>query len=268
MAHDVFISYSVKDKPYADAVCATLESKGARCWIAPRDVLPGSNYGAAIIAGLNSSRILVLVFSASSNRSPQVMREVERAVSKGLSIIPFRIEDVPLSEDLEYFLSSPHWLDALTPPLEKHLHHLADTVQLLLSREDEAADKQEDELPTIVAAPITPASAANLNPHIAATFEIKVLSGKQAGSVFPLSQARITIGRAFDNDIRLDDPSISRHVCGINFIPTEQTFVIVDFAAFNGITVNGQPVRGTRELVAGDLITVGQTQLIFQAKEM
>ena len=268
MAHDVFISYSVKDKPYADAVCATLESKGVRCWIAPRDVLPGSNFGGAIIAGLNSSRILVLVFSANSNRSQQVMREVERAVSKGLAIIPFRIEDVPLSEDLEYFLSTPHWLDALTPPLEKHLHHLADTVQLLLSREDEAAAKQEDELPTIVAAPEAPTSAANLNPHIAATFEIKILSGKQSGSLFPLSQARITIGRDFGNDICLNDTSISRHVCAINFIPTEQAFVIVDFAAFNGIAVNGQPVRGTRELVAGDLITVGEIQMLFQAREL
>jgi hypothetical protein len=36
MAHDVFISYSTKDKPIADAVCGTLERNGVRCWIAPR----------------------------------------------------------------------------------------------------------------------------------------------------------------------------------------------------------------------------------------
>jgi Mg-chelatase subunit ChlD len=36
MAHDVFISHSARDKPYADAVCAKLESRGLRCWIAPR----------------------------------------------------------------------------------------------------------------------------------------------------------------------------------------------------------------------------------------
>ena len=41
MAHDVFISYSAKDKTTADGVCATLEAKGIRCWIAPRDILPG-----------------------------------------------------------------------------------------------------------------------------------------------------------------------------------------------------------------------------------
>jgi hypothetical protein len=44
MAHDVFISYSSKDKPTADAACAILESKGIRCWIAPRDILPSADW--------------------------------------------------------------------------------------------------------------------------------------------------------------------------------------------------------------------------------
>ena len=34
MAHDVFISYSTKDKVIADAICANLENRGIRCWIA------------------------------------------------------------------------------------------------------------------------------------------------------------------------------------------------------------------------------------------
>lgn len=133
MAHDVFISYSAKDKAVADAVCATLEGSKIRCWIAPRDVLPGISYAKALIQALNRSRLLVLVFSASSNDSPQVMREVERAVNKGIPIIPFRIENVTPSEAMEYFLSAPHWLDALTPPLKKHLQRLTDTVQVLLA---------------------------------------------------------------------------------------------------------------------------------------
>lgn len=133
MAHDVFISYSVRDKAVADAVCATLEGRRIRCWIAPRDVLPGIPFAEALIDALNQSSILVLVFSSSSNNSPQVMREVERAVNKGIPIIPLRIEDVTPSKAMEYFLSTPHWLDALTPPLEKHLQKLADTVQVLLA---------------------------------------------------------------------------------------------------------------------------------------
>ena len=136
MAHDVFVSYSSRDKLTADAVVARLEAAKLRCWIAPRDILPGMEWGEAIIDGINRSRLMVLVFSSSANASPQIRREVERAVNKGLPIIPFRIEDVFPSRSLEYFLSSPHWLDALTPPVEAHIRKLADSIKTLLARLD------------------------------------------------------------------------------------------------------------------------------------
>jgi hypothetical protein len=134
MAHDVFVSYSTSDKLVADAVCATLERHGIRCWIAPRDIVPGLDWGAAIVDAIGGSKVMVLVFSASANRSPQIKREVERAVHKGVTIIPLRIEDVPLGKTLEYFISSSHWLDAFTPSVEAHLDRLADTVKVLLAR--------------------------------------------------------------------------------------------------------------------------------------
>jgi TIR domain len=126
MAHDVFVSYSSGDKPTADAICATLENRGIRCWIAPRDILPSMDWGAAIVDAINASRVMVLVYSAKANDSPQIKREVERAVNRGLAVIPFRIEDVPMSTTLEYFMSMPHWLDALSPPLQDHLDRLVD----------------------------------------------------------------------------------------------------------------------------------------------
>src|SRR5580765_2948442 len=70
MAHDVFVSYSTHDKPTADAVVARLEAARLRCWIAPRDILPGMEWGEAIIDGIHRSRIMVLVFSSSANASP------------------------------------------------------------------------------------------------------------------------------------------------------------------------------------------------------
>ena len=132
MAHDVFISYSSKDKPAADATCAVLESKGIRCWIAPRDIIPGADWGETIVDALHASRALVLVFSANANLSQQIKREVERAVNAGLPIIPLRIENVMPAKSLEYFLSTPHWLDAFTPPLEHHLNYLADVIRHIL----------------------------------------------------------------------------------------------------------------------------------------
>src|SRR6185503_8762067 len=132
MAHDVFISYSADDKPIADAMCSTLESKGIRCWIAPRDILPGMDGGGSITDAIASSRVMVLLLSSNSNASQQVKREVERAVNKEVIVIPFRIEDVTLSKSLEYQLSLTHWMDAITPPIEKHLQTLAEKVRQIL----------------------------------------------------------------------------------------------------------------------------------------
>jgi tetratricopeptide (TPR) repeat protein len=158
MAHDVFISYtsSPKDKMTANAVCATLEQHGIRCWIAPRDILAGEDWGEAIIDALNKSRALVLIFSASANRSPQIKREVERAVNRGMPVIPFRIEDVLPSKALEYFISTPHWLDAMTPPLELHLEHLTHSLEVLLSRPHNKEPHLEEPRPEPRAPPVPP----------------------------------------------------------------------------------------------------------------
>jgi len=133
MAHHVFISYSDKDKSIADALCSTLEAGGVRCWITPRDLLPGKDWAEQIIDAIAVSRVMVLLLSASSNESTQVKREVERAVNKNVIVIPFRIENVTLSKTLEYHLSATHWMDALTRPLEKHLQTLAQKIRQLLS---------------------------------------------------------------------------------------------------------------------------------------
>ena len=127
----VFISYSSKDRDVANATCALLEQRRHRCWIAPRDILPGTEWGEAIVEGIRASDVFVLIFSRNANASPQILREVERAVSAGKPVIPFRIEDVLPEGSLEYFMSVPHWLDALTEPLENHIIRLADVVECL-----------------------------------------------------------------------------------------------------------------------------------------
>ncbi|MFP6754017.1 MAG: toll/interleukin-1 receptor domain-containing protein [Pirellulaceae bacterium] len=133
--HDVFLSHSSKDKEVADAVCATLEGRGIRCWVAPRDIPAGANWGESIIDGITVTKVMVVILSSDSNESGHVMREIERAVNKDSAIIPLKIKDIPLSKSLEYFLSTAHWLDATTPPLQGHLDNLANRIEQLLAGE-------------------------------------------------------------------------------------------------------------------------------------
>lgn len=133
MAHDVFVSYSVKDKVVADAIVAKLEAASIRCWIAPRDVIPGADWGESIIDAIESSRIMILVFSRHANASRQIKREVERADDKGVYTIPFRIDEIEPSKSLEYFISTAQWMNAFPAPLEPHLDALAQTVASVLA---------------------------------------------------------------------------------------------------------------------------------------
>jgi len=136
---DVFVSYSAVDKQWADDACAAIESRGHSCWIAPRDILPGSEWGAAIIEGIDACRVMVLIFSSEANSSPQVRREIERGVGKGLIILPFRVQDVKPSGALEYALSNTHWLDGFKTPRQRQLDLLGESVHQLLAGHPSAA---------------------------------------------------------------------------------------------------------------------------------
>jgi Tol biopolymer transport system component len=138
MAHTVFICHASNDKQVADAACAALEAQRIPCWIAPRDILAGEEYQESIVDALSESQIVLLIFSAHANDSPQVRREIERAVTKGKIVVPFRIEDVMPSRAMEFALGNTHWLDALTPPLEHHLTELCHAISRLLQKHKEA----------------------------------------------------------------------------------------------------------------------------------
>lgn len=135
MEIDCFISYASEDRVTANAICAVLEDRRVRCWYAPRDITPGLEYGEAILHGIEKCKVLVLVLSTASNESIHVRKEVERAVSKGKYILPFRIEDIQPSSALEYALGNTHWLDAFTVPVEESISKLATSISILIERQ-------------------------------------------------------------------------------------------------------------------------------------
>ena len=132
MPRDVFISHSAQDKKVAETICGALEQAAIQCWVAPRDVRPGRSFPGEITRAIQQSKVMLLIFSRHSNSSEQVLREVQLAVDCHVPIIRLRIEDIPLSDDLRYYLSTPHWLDALTHPLSKHIPPVVDAIRELL----------------------------------------------------------------------------------------------------------------------------------------
>lgn len=129
MDPDVFISYTQADRESAERLCSSLESAGVSCWIAPRNVAPGSEWAAAIMHAIHSAKALVLILSSNSKSSRQLAREVESADQTGLKIITFRIEDVKPPDELGYYLGNIQWIDGYGSNFDAAVQKLAQVVQ-------------------------------------------------------------------------------------------------------------------------------------------
>lgn len=106
----IFISHSSKNAGAAAEICRLLEAGGTKCFIAPRDIRTGKEYAEEIINGLDASAAVILLMSKEANHSPHVLREVERAVSKSIPILVYKLEEVALSKSMEYFLMTHQWV--------------------------------------------------------------------------------------------------------------------------------------------------------------
>lgn len=145
-SHDVFVSYASADKKVADALCAILEQRGLRCWIAPRDVVDPT-WAAALARAVPAAKAFCCVLSRSYSESPQTAREIDAAIAAGLPIVPLRIEDVSPSGAMAHYLRTIHWMDALTPPRKRAMQRLADQVAALLEIDGEEGRKQSPPSP-------------------------------------------------------------------------------------------------------------------------
>lgn len=129
MNHDVFISYSSKEKSIADGVCHYLEENGIKCWIAPRDIHPGMDYGDIIADAILESKVVVLVYSQAAFISKWVRGEINVAFSEGKTIIPFRIDDTAIKGSFKVMLNQVHWIEAYP----EYAHLLPDLLQSVSS---------------------------------------------------------------------------------------------------------------------------------------
>jgi ABC-type multidrug transport system ATPase subunit/pSer/pThr/pTyr-binding forkhead associated (FHA) protein len=78
-------------------------------------------------------------------------------------------------------------------------------------------------------------------------------------------QAQFTVGRAPDNDIRLDGLQISnRHA---RFMRADGSISVEDAGSTNGVYVNGERISGKREVKPSDVIQIGPFVLQADAKQ-
>jgi hypothetical protein len=127
MGYDAFISFSSKDGIAADKLRHGLELRGLSCWISSRDVAPGADFADSIVKALETSSVMVLVFSANANNSDEVKKELVLAGEYKMPVMPVRIENVLPSGAFRYQLTIRQYLD-LFEDWDTNLARLAEQV--------------------------------------------------------------------------------------------------------------------------------------------
>jgi hypothetical protein len=84
-----------------------------------------------------------------------------------------------------------------------------------------------------------------------------------SGQRVPVGAKPVTIGRLAECTLQLSDPNCSRRHAEVR--PVGSGFVVADLGSTNGTKVNGLKIDGERTLADGDIITLGGTNLRFEA---
>ena len=103
-----------------------------------------------------------------------------------------------------------------------------------------------------------PQGAPGLGPALAVR-----MSGGRTGEFFPLTKASTSIGRSPENDVFLDDITVSRNHAEVR--ESAAGFLLVDLGSTNGTYVNRRLIDGDELLADGDEVQVGKFRLVFVA---
>ena len=118
MKREVFISYKANDPELgnhdgdvANELCRELEAAGITCWIAPRNIEPGTRYASAIMDAIKNCRVMLVVFSRFANASEHIANEVDKAFARKIDIIPFNIDATTPNDEFDYYLGRMQWIN-------------------------------------------------------------------------------------------------------------------------------------------------------------
>ena len=132
MAGHVFISHGSENRDEANALCAYIESRGVKAWIAPRDVRPGIDYSEELQAAIETCAAFVVLVTDMANKSPYVRAETEMAFSSHKPIFPVRQADIKPAAGLALFLKIRHWTDAFGKHRDSAMERLALELQTVV----------------------------------------------------------------------------------------------------------------------------------------
>ena len=139
-----FISHAKEDSDVAGAICARIEAEGMTCWIAPRDIAPGTSWASAIVRGIEDADALLLVLTKHSNASDHVTQEIRLAFDNGKPIYGILLEELAINDEIEYFVGGQQYIQAIGQTPAQFMPRFLQSLQGTSSRADRPPLLQQD----------------------------------------------------------------------------------------------------------------------------
>ncbi len=253
----IFISYASAQQEAAERICGFLETVGKKCWIAPRDIPAGSNYGEEIIRGIEGSDALVLVFDAAANESQHVLREVERAVSKKLPVIVYRLDNTVPSKAMEFFLLSIQWLDA-DGVSEQSLGAL---VRALDCQTGETKEETQERQP--VETKKRTDQPEGINPHVKISLKKRLAILFAVMAILAVMIVLGTVQRNRDSE-RKENPASTTEQPGEDETKNV-TFAVGDYVSFGCYTPGGVTAKSGEDVIEWQVVDVNEKGTLLVA---
>ena len=131
MTHDVFISYSSKDKNVVDEICNLFSIYSITYWRDTNEVHMGGKFMEDIVDAINASSIVLFISSVDSNHSIYTAKEVAFAFNAGKYIIPYKIDDSSFSKNLQFVMTDLNCINATPYSQQKAELLIHDILSLL-----------------------------------------------------------------------------------------------------------------------------------------
>ncbi|MBQ9356699.1 MAG: toll/interleukin-1 receptor domain-containing protein [Prevotella sp.] len=239
MNHDVFISYSSKNRTAAQEVCNVLEENDIRCWIAPRNITAGAQYGDLIEDAIKTCKVVVVLFSESAAASQWVSGELNVAFEENKIIIPLRIDQTPLKGQNRVMLNQRHWIDGSADYRAKFTDLVLAVSQATGSRQDSTESNISQQKQQTAAAPTTPA-AAPVAPAATPVAPAAAPVAAAKTSAAPSPNASASAHKQFSGPVELKYGRTAKSVMAKRAVP------ITAGATPRPVSASGQPLKSAK----------------------
>lgn len=262
----IFISFSPKDRRHMLTLRENLLRIGYTPWIDPNP-RPGQDWRFGIDDAIRSADAVIVIVTPAAAESIYVTYEWSLALGLGVPVIPVvfaKVKQHPRLNVLEHFdvtgfRDEAHFWDYFTRELQRIMK-----VAPQPGRPATIASVPPPP-PPVEPAPAPPAPAApsftrQVMPQDPG-FYLVVRRGPSLNAMFQLDKNVVTLGRDGANDVRIDDPEVSRYHLRLHW--NGNGYGVEDLGSTNGTRINGgERIVGTVDLVPGTALMLGDTIIL------